>query len=397
MAEKSFPWTNNATGDGTLGGYTALEWGELHRYLFNGGQEATQGVLKGVLNELAVTGTSSPVAVNTGAAVVYGKVYQNTASVNLTVSTPAVGTTGGHVILRLDWTAQTVRLVAVRNTDGVNSTPSLTQSTSTQWEIRLATFTITTGGVIALTDARAYCHYGMRIDLNNVDGLSAATAIPYGDANSRLTSGTELSYTDSTNTLAVLANGGDPRFVLGDGGGAGLFGYLQWNSAADEMRLGTNTGGDTIKVSEAGQVTLSPASATAPIVLSPNGQGQKVTGLAADMAATLQLRRQGGSATDWSSGGTSNFTPTTAREEVGVAVITITPGNSFADTVVTFPTAFGQVPHVMTSLQRTSLCSGYVLNWGADATTTTATIRVERNGTSGTTIVTVNWHAIGAE
>ena len=69
MAQKSWPWTGNGTGDGTIGGYTALEWGELWRYLFNGGSEASQGVLKGVMNELAVTGTSSPLSVNTGAAV----------------------------------------------------------------------------------------------------------------------------------------------------------------------------------------------------------------------------------------------------------------------------------------------------------------------------------------
>jgi hypothetical protein len=162
-------------------------------------------------------------------------------------------------------------------------------------------------------------------------------------------------------------------------------------------RLGIGDSSPDYALDVVGQVEISPGSAAPPLILGANGQSQKVTGLAADMAATLQLRRQGGSATNWSSGGATDYTPTTAREQVGVAIITITPGNTSADTVVTFGTAFGQVPLVMTSLQRTSLGSGYVLNWGADATASTATIRVERNGTSGTTIVTVNWRAIGAE
>src|SRR5215212_5870610 len=175
MAQKSFPWTGNATGDGTAGGYTALEWGEIWRKAFLGGGEASQGVCKGSDNELACTGTATPIAVNTGCAFVYGKFYQNTASVNLAVTTPVVNITGGHVVLQLDWTAQTVRLVATRNTDGVAATPSLTQSTSTTWEIRLATFTITTGGVITLTDARAYVHMSQRVATANIDDAAVTT------------------------------------------------------------------------------------------------------------------------------------------------------------------------------------------------------------------------------
>ena len=176
MAQKSFPFTNNGTGDGTSGGYTALEWSELWRKLFLSGGEASGGVLKGVDNELAVSGTSSPLSVGTGAAVVYGKLYQNTSAVNLNVTTPVVGTTGGHVVLQLDWVAQTVRLVATRNTDGVSSTPSLTQNTSTYWEIRLATFTINTSGVITVTDARAYAHFSQTTATANIEDSAVTTA-----------------------------------------------------------------------------------------------------------------------------------------------------------------------------------------------------------------------------
>jgi hypothetical protein len=121
-----------------------------------------EGVSKGVLNELAVTGVGSPLAVNTGSAICYG-LYVNTASVNLAVSTPSLGTTGGRVILQTNWggtggaslEART-RLKILINSDGVAAIPALTQAFGTTWEISLYTFTITTGGVITLTDDRTY-------------------------------------------------------------------------------------------------------------------------------------------------------------------------------------------------------------------------------------------------
>lgn len=158
MAERSQIWNSTNVGDGASTGVTQQHWLEMFRDTFTSDRYTSEGVLAGVSGELKVTGSSSPLAVAAGAGYVYGFYYQNTASLNLTVSTPSVGTTGGHVVLRADWTAQTVRAVAVRNTDGTNSTPSLTQTAGTTYEIRLCSFTITTGGTIAVTDARDYCH-----------------------------------------------------------------------------------------------------------------------------------------------------------------------------------------------------------------------------------------------
>jgi hypothetical protein len=154
MAQSSIFWPTNGTGHGATS-VDATTWQKLIRALFLT-DPATQGVLEGYLNELAVSGTATPLAVATGAAVVYGLPYFNSASENLTVATPGVGTTGGHVILTANWTAQTVTLSAVSNTDGTIGIPSLTQTADTTWQIRLATYTITTGGVITVTDARAY-------------------------------------------------------------------------------------------------------------------------------------------------------------------------------------------------------------------------------------------------
>lgn len=170
MAESSMLWDTTGTGDGLVGGYTENNWIDFLKDIFLAGLEASAGVLlSNSGSNLACTGTATPIAVAAGSAIVAGFFYKNTASVNLAVTTPVVGTTGGHVVLRASWTAQTVRLVAVRNTDGVAGIPSLTQSAGTTWEIRLCSFTITTGGVITITDARTYVKPAIKVGTSMID------------------------------------------------------------------------------------------------------------------------------------------------------------------------------------------------------------------------------------
>lgn len=326
MAEKSFFWTTSGTGDGTSGGYTALEMSEIWRDVILGAGEASQGVLRGVGNELAVSGTSSPLAVNTGSAVVYGKYYRNTASVNLTVSTPSVGTTGGHVILRLDWTAQTIRLVAVRNTDGINSTPSLTQSTSTQWEIRLATFTITTGGVITVTDARSYAYFATKVKTAMLDDSAVTTA----------------KITDSNVTTAKINDGAVTSAKIADGTIA--TGDIA-NDAIDDTKAGNRV--------------------------------------------PQFYRRQGGSASDWSSAGTTTQTPSAVRMQAGVVSV-----SAPTTTAITFPVAFSQPPIVLVCANKESILAG-----ASSVTASGFNIVTATPDYSGVPPIsgTVQWLAIGPE
>lgn len=112
------------------------------------------GVLVGNGNNLAVTGTSSPVAVASGMALVKGKLYENTASKNLTVATPATSTRIDRVVLRLSYAAGTCTAVVLAGTEGTGLPPTLTQVDGTTWEISLAKVSITTGGVITVTSER---------------------------------------------------------------------------------------------------------------------------------------------------------------------------------------------------------------------------------------------------
>lgn len=158
----SWPWdTQVGLGDG------GVELGEAHarEFLatyFQIQNPAVEGVSKGVLGELAVSGVASPLSVQPGSAVCYG-LYFNDAVVTLAVTTPVVGTTGGRVVLQTNWAGTggagleaRTRLAVKMSADGVPSYPSLTQSFGVTWEIPLAKFVITTGGVITLTDDRTF-------------------------------------------------------------------------------------------------------------------------------------------------------------------------------------------------------------------------------------------------
>jgi hypothetical protein len=345
MAEKGYPFTNNATGDGTSGGYTAAEWRKIHRYLFGDGV-ALEG------NRLAVTGTASPLAVNTGHAVVDGLFYDNTASVNLAVATPSVGTTGGHVIIRADYSAQTVRLVAVRNTDGNAATPSLTQTSETTYEIRLATFSITTGGVITLTDARTYLHMYQMVATANID-LNAVTNTIIRDSAALSVIGRAANSTGDPADIAASAASGA---VLRESGGTIGFGAVATagiaNDAVDDTKVGSRV--------------------------------------------AQFYRRQGGSATDWTAQGATPRTPTAVREQIGVARVSFSASNN-ASVVVTFPAAFSNKPIVMVSMMdQIGILSG--ATWcNAEAISTTQFTLTVRLASATTTTLDFAWRASGDE
>lgn len=354
MAQKSFPWTNNGTGDGTSGGYTALEWSELWRKLFLGGNHATQGVLRGVDNALAVTGSASPLSVNTGAAIVYGKLYTNSAAVSLAVTTPVVGTTGGHVILRLDWTLQTTVLVAVRNTDGVNSTPALTQSTSTQWEIRLASFTITTGGVITVTDARTYAQFATNHVKRDGDTMTGALALdPGGTTNAAIELGSTAGASTPFIDFHSSGNNIDYDSRLVASGGSGSIGQGMLNFIAAKLKHG-------------------------------------------GYAVMRVLGRVGASSTNWQSTGTTNYTPDNCNVQVGAGSVSIS-GTS-ASTTITFPVAFSDVPLPFASVRLASAGDSNTRKLMAYATATATQITINIltvDGSSMTDLVYFQWQAWG--
>lgn len=171
MAENSLLWTSDGTGDGGTAGYTSAEMINIFRAFTQA--DNLGAVLPDYLNELEITGSSSPVSFDTGAAIVYGFPYYNDASGTLAVPTPSTATRIDRIALRADWTAQTVRATRLAGTEGVGSAPVLTQTANTTWDIPLAQVSITTGGVITVTDEREFA---------NVVGDGGVTTVKINDS-----------------------------------------------------------------------------------------------------------------------------------------------------------------------------------------------------------------------
>ncbi len=115
---------------------------------------------------------------------------------------------------------------------------------------------------------------------------------------------------------------------------------------------------------------------------------------------SLISKRQGGSATDWNTAGTTNYTPpATAKIQVGIVSFTVPSSTVTMYVDITFPTSFTYKPLMFVSLNSDteSATTGATppVCYGENATTTTARIRIKGNGNMYPSTVTVAWMAIG--
>ena len=177
MAESSIFWPTNGTGDGATN-YTADDMQALFRRLFMR-NTANEGVVSGWLNEMQATATASPITVNTGAAFVYGIPYENNTTASITVPVPATMTRYDYLVLRADWTAQTVRLARLQGVEG-GGMPTITQTAGVVWEVPIYSITATTGGAIILGDIRSFCRPGFGFIPKRNGGSNTNWATPTG-------------------------------------------------------------------------------------------------------------------------------------------------------------------------------------------------------------------------
>ncbi len=119
--------------------------------------EDNEGVVQDYLNALVVAGVSGGVSVGTGAGLVAGGFYRNSAAVSVTIPTPVTDPRIDRIVLQKLWLSQTTRIARVAGTEaGSPSAPTLTQTDAVQWEAPLAQVLITTAGVITVTDEREF-------------------------------------------------------------------------------------------------------------------------------------------------------------------------------------------------------------------------------------------------
>jgi hypothetical protein len=237
MTESSIFWGGTTIGD--HGNYDDDTFSDFLRKVFTV-DRTTQGIIQDYLNELAVTNPSgATIRVATGGAIVDGKPYENTANVDFTVSAPGGGLNYYTVILRKDFSAQTVRLDMLG--PSAVAFPTMTQTDGTVWEISLANVSITSGGVVALTPTGQLCVFASEpsdgsithaklandaVETHNVKDANitaiklatdAVETAKIKDANvtvSKLAAGIfpysadgDLAYRSAANTLTALAKG----------------------------------------------------------------------------------------------------------------------------------------------------------------------------------------------
>ena len=167
MTQRSGFW------DGIIGDGGPYAMADIHDWFFRMVLNGTgnRGPLKWWLNGLEVSGTSSPVSIATGAAIVYGLFYESDAATTVNIPTPTAGLSRyDRVVLRRDWSVQTVRVARVAGVAAAApAIPALTQAPGAIYEVPLGTILVDDAGTVTVTDAREFCQFCTVWPANTVD------------------------------------------------------------------------------------------------------------------------------------------------------------------------------------------------------------------------------------
>jgi hypothetical protein len=295
MTEKSFVWNAlPAAGDTAFSPYGEDVWADIWGTLFT--KDMTkEGVISEYLSSLLVTGSTSPVSIGTGAALVYGTFYENDAVYSLAIPTPAVSTRIDVVVLRKDWAAKTVRIGIVSGVEG-GGVPALTQTIGATWEISIAEVSITIAGAITVTDSRSYLPG---------QGYTSNPSVCSGRLT--LTSGVPVTVTDVLNAATIY-------FTPYIGNIIALYNGAKWlmhqfvEIPLDISGLAANTLYDVFIYNNAGTLALEALSwnppSTSTVVDITNASPRVVstpstTGIVAGELVTIKGNSYGGNNTTW--------------------------------------------------------------------------------------------------
>lgn len=379
MAQSSIFWTTGATGDGSSPYTQAQVIAWVRRHWLS--DTADEGVMKNYENELAATGVASPVAVNTGAAIVDGFPYESTSSVNNVIPTPAGNTRIDRIVLRADWTAQTVRQTVISGVEGGGSPPALTQTEGVTWDTPLWQASITTGGVITLIDERVFVHPNIEIETQMlVDGFA-------GDGLKIASGAIDIEPADFAGT-GLEDDGADNLRIAASAAGAGLAG-----GAGSALSVNAGDGiaisGDDVETDPDG-TTLENSGGK--IQVKDDGIDDTKVG----NRVPQFYRRQGGSASDWSAVGTTTYTPTSVRMQAG-SVRWSGAAASTGSVTLTFPVAFSDKPVGFAVENSTILLAKHNLTITITISASQMIIGWTDETGSTQTILDFFWQAIGPE
>jgi len=168
MAENSRFWNGVTIGDATESPYDApTEFGKVLGSIIGAEGLSNKGsVLQAIGNELKPTIVGATVVIAAGEAWVCRGWYENTAAVAVAIPVPVAATRIDRIVLRKDWTAQTIRITKIAGVEG-GAAPAITQNVGVVWDLPLARVSTTTAGVMTLTDERPTPYLAMVMAMNH--------------------------------------------------------------------------------------------------------------------------------------------------------------------------------------------------------------------------------------
>lgn len=259
MGEMSFPWPDSTVdydpqiGDGRK--ITAEEYAGYFGAVYGAGV-----LLKD--NQLMVTSPgANQISVNTGWAIVGGRLYHNDAALALTPASAGGGSTRkDSVILQCDWTGggdtaqYTVRAVVKQGTSG--AVPSLTQTPNVLWEEYLYHYTINDAGAISgITDARTFATYNTVVDKDNLAASVAGDGLSGGDGSALEVNVDNATIEISADTLQVKDGGIGAGQLAAAVAGNGLSGGAGNALAVNVDNSTIEISSDALRVKDAGITT----------------------------------------------------------------------------------------------------------------------------------------------
>lgn len=187
MTERSRPWTGVVTGD--AGPYSDSNWREIWAAIIGwGGSRANVGVFLSSgaqpYNGLRVQAQGTPgtsIEILSGAALIQGLVYINTATLTQAIAPNASGNARiDTVIIRVDYALQTARQTLLQGTPAASPvSPTLTQNAGVMWDIPLADIAVANGFVTItnanITPRHEWVNAPPGIYLDNIVNNSGAT------------------------------------------------------------------------------------------------------------------------------------------------------------------------------------------------------------------------------
>lgn len=330
MTQLSGFWTTSGTPTGhQQASYTQAHWSSAAK-LFAACNNF-EGIAPNYLNKLAGTVTgANTVQIDTGGGLVDGKWYYNdaAASVNIPSASGAGNTRIDRIVLRASWAGFAVTITRIAGVDATTPTAPAITQTS--------------GTTYDIMLYQALVNTSGTVTLTDERVFSP----PLLDGTSLTSTSGVISIKDLGVSTAKIAANAVAAGKLADG------------SVDTTARLANDIVDDT-KV------------------------GNRVPQF---------YRRQGGSATDWSTQGTTTQTPTTVRMQAGVKRWTGASATS-GNMIVTFPTAFSNPPIVFPKE------SGSVGAWSAPSAITATQFQLNWATQTGDnrTQIDFNWFAVGPE